>query len=77
MNPLWFVTRAAGIALITIGGTSLLIKKLAPKPSDLVAGAVHFGRGLEEFRKGCTAVIFGADAAGAAKPKEATKIPIE
>jgi hypothetical protein len=77
MNPFWFVTRAAGIALITIGGTSLLIKKLTPKPSDLVAGAVHFGRGLEEFRKGCNAVIFGADAAATGKSKEATKIPIE
>jgi hypothetical protein len=77
MNPFWFVTRAAGIALITIGGTSLLIKKLAPKPSNIMAGAMHFGRGLDEFRKGCNAMIFGVDTAAAGKTKESTKIPID
>lgn len=77
MNPLWLVTKAAGIALITIGGTSLLIKKLGPKPSDLVAGALHFRNGLEEFQKGLTSVIFGSERAAAGKEKEVTKIPIE
>jgi len=77
MNPLWLLTKTAGIALITIGGTSLLIKKLAPKPSDLFAGAVHFRRGMEEFQKGFTSVIFGADRALEGKAKTVNKIPIE
>jgi hypothetical protein len=59
MNPIWFIVRTAGIALITAGGATLMMKKLAPKASDLVAGAIHFKKALNEFQKGARTILFG------------------
>lgn len=59
MNPVWFIVRAAGIALITVASATLLMKKFAPKPSNLVAGAIHFKKALDEFQKGARTVFFG------------------
>lgn len=77
MNPLWFVLRATGTAILVVGGAALLAKKYGPKPSDLVAGAVHFKNGLDEFQKGLSTIFFGAGAPPAERPKAANKIPID
>lgn len=81
MNPLWFATKVTGMALLTCGGAILLAKKLAPKPSDFIAGTIHLRKSADEFRKGVTAILFGesdAESEQAAKErKEAARIPIE
>ncbi|MBI4962885.1 MAG: hypothetical protein HY913_06395 [Desulfomonile tiedjei] len=77
MNPLWLFTKAAGITLVAVAGMSYLIKQLAPKPSDLITGAVHFRKGVEEFQKGFTTVLFGSGPQDLKKTKEASKIPID
>jgi hypothetical protein len=80
MNPAWFVVRLAGAAVLTAAGVTLVLKYFCPKPSDLVAGALHFRKGFEEFQKGL-AVMFplgGSQSADEAnKQREATRIPIE
>jgi hypothetical protein len=76
----WSIARVMGIAAITAGGVRLLIGALAPKPADLVAGAVHFRKGVEEFQKGLSSVFCGSSAPSPDKVKqqrEATRISIE
>ncbi|MBM3299822.1 MAG: hypothetical protein FJY85_07690 [Deltaproteobacteria bacterium] len=69
MNPLWFIAKLGGIALITTAGAILLMKKLAPPPSNLIAGALHFKKGMDEFQKGLQTMMFGPP--GAAGPEAA------
>jgi hypothetical protein len=59
MNALWFIVRTATTALITVIGGTIVMKKLAPKPSNLAAGAMYFRKGLSEFQKGARTILFG------------------
>ena len=62
MNAVWFIVRAATTALITVIGGTIVMKKLALKPSNLAAGAMHFRKGLNEFQKGARTILFGPPA---------------
>jgi hypothetical protein len=80
MNPFWLFTRVAGIALITVAGVSLIARRIAPKPDDLVTGAIHFRKSFEEFQKGVTSVLFGSSEPSSEdlrKERESRRIPIE
>jgi hypothetical protein len=80
MNPLWFITRFAGVTILTTAGLALLLSKAHPKPSDLMAGAAHFRSGMEEFRKAFHSVIGGSSDASSQKTrrdKKASRIEIE
>lgn len=80
MTPLLFVARVAGIALLTATGLALVLEKLCPCPSDLVAGAIHFRKGFSEFQKGASTILFGSatpSAAETARQREASRIPID
>lgn len=60
MNPFWFVVKMGGMALVTYAGLAFLVRKFNPEPSDIVAGIVHFKKGADEFHKGMSAILFGA-----------------
>jgi len=77
MTPLWFFAKAAGITLIAVAGINHLMKKFSPKPSDLIAGTMHFRKGIDEFQKGFSTVFFGTEPPESTKPKEASRIPID
>jgi hypothetical protein len=80
MSPLLFIARVAGVALLTAAGVALALEKLCPKPSDLVAGAIHFRNGMNEFQKGVTTIFFGSATPSAeetASQREAARIPID
>jgi len=80
MSPLLLVARVAGVALLTAAGVALVLEKLCPKPSDLVAGAIHFRKGMNEFQKGVTTILFGSATPSAeetARQREAARIPID
>ncbi len=82
MNPLWLIAKVGGIALITVvGGATLLVEKLTPKPSNLVAGTIHFRKAMREFGKGLKIMVFGLPEATtpeiAAARKESGRIRIE
>jgi len=80
VSPLLFVVRVAGIALLTAAGLALVLEKLWPHPSDLVAGGIHFRKGMNEFQKGVTTILFGSttpSAEEAAREREAARIPID
>jgi hypothetical protein len=81
MNPLWFIMKTGSIALITTAGAMLMMKKLAPKPSNLFAGAIHFKKAMEECQKGFQTMLFGppeSTTPEAAKArKESARIRIE
>jgi hypothetical protein len=81
MNPFWFAMKIGGIALVGAAGTAILVKKLCPKPSDLMAGAIHFKKGMEEFQRGFTSVFLGAsgssDPETEKKRKESARIHID
>lgn len=81
MNPFWFAAKVAGAAVLTCGGALLLAKKLAPKPSDFIAGTIHLRKSADEFRKGVTTILFGTSESegeqSAKERKEAARIPIE
>jgi hypothetical protein len=59
MNALWFIGRSVTTALITVIIGTMAMKKLASKPSNLAAGAMHFKKGLGEFQKGARTILFG------------------
>lgn len=78
--PFRFATKVVITAALAVGGLSLLGMRVFPKPSDLMAGAVHFKKALEEFQKGFTAVVFGATAGApgvSKKEREANRILID
>jgi hypothetical protein len=80
MSPLLFFARVAGVALLTAAGITLVLDRLRPRPSDLAAGVIHFRKGLNEFQKGVTAIVFGSatpSAEEAAREREASRIPID
>lgn len=81
MNPFWYAMRVGTFALVTAAGTALIAKKLCPKPRDLLAGAVHFKKGMDEFQKGLTTIFLGSpeaeDAKTAGQRKASSRIPIE
>lgn len=80
MSPLLFVARVAGVALLTAAGITLVLEKVCPNSSDLAVGAIHFRRGMNEFQKGVTTILFGSatpSAEEAAREREAARIPIE
>lgn len=81
MNPFWLAVKVGGLALVTAAGTAILVKRLFPKPEDLMAGAMHFKRGVEEFQRGFTSVFLGTDDASDAeaqkKRRESSRIRIE
>lgn len=80
MSSLLFIARVAGVALLTAAGTALVLEKLCPKPSDLVEGAIHFRKGMNEFQKGVTTILFGSATPSAeetARQRQAARIPID
>ena len=81
MNPFWYCMRVGMFAAVTAAGTAMIAKKLCPKPRDLIAGAIHFKKGMDEFQKGLVTVFLGSpeaeDAEAAEKRKESSRIPIE
>ncbi len=80
MSPLLFFARGAGVALLTAAGVTLVLKKLCSRPSDLATGAIHFQKGLNEFQKGISTILFGSTAPTAeeaAREREAARIPID
>jgi hypothetical protein len=80
MNPFWLMARVAGVAFIAAAGVNVLIKQLAPKSSDLVAGTIHFRKGIEEIQKGFSTILFGTEEASpehAKEAREARRIVIE
>lgn len=81
MNPFWFAMKVGGLALVTAAGTALVMKKLFPKPADLMAGAIHFKKGVEEFQKGLSSVFLGTtealDSEAQKKRRESSRIHIE
>ncbi|MEW6140703.1 MAG: hypothetical protein AB1733_20975 [Thermodesulfobacteriota bacterium] len=81
MNPLLYLIKVGSVAFLAAAGTAVLVKRLCPRPSDLVAGAVHFKRGMEEFQKGISTVILGTSAEDnpdrARERRSASKIPID
>lgn len=80
MNPFWLVTRVAGAALLTAAAGTMVLKRLSSGSPDMVAGAIHFRKGMEEFQKGLSAVFLGtsdADAEKAREARESSRIPIE
>lgn len=80
MNPLWFATRLAGAALLTAGGLALLARRFGPDSKQLIESAGHFKRGMEEFQKGFSAVMFGSSHPSVDevnKRREAKRITVE
>jgi hypothetical protein len=80
MSPLLFIARVAAVALLTAAGTALVLEMLCPKPSDLVEGAIHFRKGMNEFQEGITTILFGSASPSAeetARQREAARIPID
>jgi hypothetical protein len=79
MNPFWAIAKIAGVAVFTAAAGAVVMKKLLPEPSDVVAGVVHFRNSFAEFEKGVSSIVFGAS--GTAAPnqekKNASRIPIE
>lgn len=62
MNPFWFATRLAGTALLTAGVITLVMRRLGPSSKQLVESAGHFRRGVQEFQKGFSAMMYGSSA---------------
>jgi len=81
MNPFWFAMKVGGLALVTVAGTALVMKKLCPRPADLMAGAIHFKKGFEEFQRGFSSVFLGTtealDSEAQKRRKESARIHIE
>ncbi|MFC1834373.1 hypothetical protein ACFL2Q_06530 [Thermodesulfobacteriota bacterium] len=80
MGPVLAFVRFAGAAFITSAALALAAKKLMPKPSDVVAGAVHFKKGMEEFQRGIELTFFGASEPSQEeikKKKESSRVLID
>lgn len=81
MNPFWFVLKLSAMALVTAAGAAMVAKKLAPKPSDFFAGAVHLRKGMEELHKGVSTILFGGACSLSEQTrkdrKESSRIPID
>lgn len=80
MNPFGLATKIVLTTALAAGAFTLVGARLIPKPSDLMASAVHFRKAFDEFRKGCSAAVFGATAGmpgDAKKQNEANRIHID
>lgn len=81
MNPFFFVLRVSALGLISAAVGAVVLKKLAPKSSDLVAGAVHIRNGVEEFCTGVSTIFFGRAGSSSDRTrrdkKESSRIPID
>ncbi len=80
MSPFGLATRIVITTALAAGAFSIVGSRLMPKPSDLVASAMHFRKAFDEFRKGCSAVVFGATAGmpdNVKKHREANRIRID
>ncbi len=80
MNPLVSLARIAGVAVLTAVGIPLVLRKFCPRSSDLAAGAIHFGKGINEFQKGFATVLFGSKTPSeeeTARKRAAARIPID
>ncbi|MFZ5867495.1 MAG: hypothetical protein ACOYXY_16545 [Thermodesulfobacteriota bacterium] len=80
MDTLKILARVAGTAFLAAGAVTLVARKVLPKPSDVMTGATHFRKGLQEFQSGFRTVFFGTpmpDEEEVRQKKEAARIPIE
>lgn len=80
MNLIWPLLRIAGIAALTVGGVTLLVRKMSTDSSTFVTGAIHFQRGFQEFQRGFASIFFGSDESDSEdlkKKQELSRIPIE
>jgi hypothetical protein len=82
MNPFLCFIRVGTVALVTAAGTAMVMKKLCPKPVDLIAGAIHFKKGFEELQEGFRTIFFGSQEAtehakALAERKASGRIPID
>ena len=80
MNPFWLMARVAGVAFLAAAGVNVLMKQVMPKSSDIVTGTIHFRKGIEEFQKGFTTILFGTEESSpeqAKQAREARRIVIE
>ncbi|MGC8659008.1 MAG: hypothetical protein ACP5U1_08035 [Desulfomonilaceae bacterium] len=80
MNFFWALLRTTAVAAVTVGGIRFLMKQISPNSSDLVSGAIHFQKGMEEFQKGVSSIFCGSsghDKTDLKKKQELTRIPIE
>jgi hypothetical protein len=80
MNPFWLMAKLAGVAFITAAGVHAFVKHMQPDASGLMAGTIHFRKGVEEFQKGLSAVFFGTPDTSpeqAKKERESHRIAIE
>lgn len=80
MNPFWLLVKIAGVSFFAAAGTALLFKDYLPKTSDVVAGAIHFRKGLDEFWKGVSTIACGTPGPSpeeAKKARESTRVVIE
>lgn len=59
MTPFWFAMKVGAMVVVTAAGTAFVVKRLCPKPSDVVAGAIHLKRGMTEFQKGISTMFLG------------------
>jgi len=82
MNPFFFFVKVSTVAFVTAAGTAIVLKKLCPNQRDLVAGAIHFKKGLEELHRGFRTIFSGSPqgaekARALAERKASGRIPIE
>jgi hypothetical protein len=80
MNPFLLMAKIAGVAFITAAGVHAFVKHMQPDASGLMAGTIHFRKGVEEFQKGFSAILFGTQATSpeqAKKERESRRITIE
>ena len=80
MFPLRLFIKVAGTAFITAGALALLGKKMAPSASDVMACAVHFKKGCQEFQQGMSTIFFGSSQPteeALKERKEASRIVVE
>jgi hypothetical protein len=80
MNPLLVMMRVAGVAFLAAAGVNVLMRQLRPKSLDLMAGTIHFRKGIDEFQKGFSSIFFGKEEPTpeqAKQEREARRIVIE
>lgn len=75
-----FAMKIVIASALAAGAFTMIGARLLPKPSDLMAGALHFRKAFDELQKGCSAVVFGATAGlpgDVKKQREANRIAID
>ncbi len=62
MSPLSWSVRLSAAAVITgLAAAAYVLSRKTGPGEDLVAGVTHFRKGLDEFHKGITAILWGRD----------------